>query len=815
MATNQTGAPRPSGQTPTGSRPPAKREGKKLTGSKPVRHKKPKSTARKIFGIIGKSILTVAVVGIITASIVSVVLIAIVLQKINTDDVVKIDPDKMSYTSIIYQTNYETGELVEQTRIYGDENSIWVDYNQMSPYLPNAAVAIEDKRFWDHNGVDFVRTAAAAVYWIIPSNKSGQGGSTIDQQLVKNITGDNEPRVDRKVEEIFRALNMDKMYSKETILEAYLNIIPLGNQLRGVETASNYYFNKSAADLTLVEAACIASITKNPTKYDPLRHPEENKERRDWVIQEMLNQGYITEEEAQAAWDDPMDSLVDNRLSYNADGSVNYSIQGWDVDAIQDEVIQKLMEKNGWTKAKASSELYTGGYKIYSTVDPRAQSALEEMFVQDVFENPLFKTVNISSSQLPFNSAMVIIDSQTAEVRAIVGNTGKKPANRILSLATSGVRQPGSTIKPLAAYALGIENNKITYSTMFEDKALNIAQPDGSVWSPVNYYSEYSGWVTVDMAVRRSINPVAVQVVQLVKPENSFAFLQDELGISTLVQGEELNGTIVSDVNLAPMSLGALTKGVTPYEWTGAYQIFMNGGYYTEPHMFSKVENSRGEIVLTSPSQDQVISSDTAQIMNQLLQNVVYATRGTGSYAANVPGTRVACKTGTSSDNKDLWFAGGSADYTAAIWIGYADVQRPVPYGGTYPPVLAWTEVMKQIQPLAGDSGKTFPTSSDVVKLQYCTVTGLKASSTCTSSAEGFYRKSNQPRLCTEADHLKMQGEEEVQYIIDENGNLVAVPKETSSGETVSGGSLGGVPNTSGGSTTSETTTSRFDVDID
>lgn len=800
MATNQMGPQRPANSSSSG-RPPAKKSNQK--NKKPEEHKvrKEKSAVRRVFSILGKSILTLAVVGIITASIVSVVLIVVVLNRVNTDDVVTIDKNNLSYTSIIYQLDYETSTTEtpvynEQSRIYGEENSIWVDYDQMSEYLPQAAVAIEDKRFWEHSGVDWVRTAAAGVYWIIPTEgKSGQGGSTIDQQLVKNITGDNEPRVDRKVEEIFRALNMDKMYAKETILEAYLNIIPLGNQLRGVETASNYYFNKSAKDLTLTESACIASITQNPTKYDPLRHPEDNKTRRDWVIQEMLTQGYITQEQADEAWEDPLDSLVDNRLSSSADGTETTNVQGWDVDAIQDEVIQKLMEKNGWTKAKASQALYTGGYKIYSTIDSRAQSIIEEQFEESVFTSPLFKTVAVSSSQLPFNSAMVIIDSQTAEVRAIVGNTGKKSANRILSLATSGVRQPGSTIKPVAVYSLGIENNKVTYSTMFEDKALNIAQSDGSTWSPVNYYSGYSGWMTVDMAIRRSVNPVAVQTEQLVTPQASFKFMRDELGITTLVESEEINGTIHSDINLAPMSLGALTNGVTPYEWTGAYQIFMNGGYFTEPHLFSKVEDSNGNIILTSPSQDQVLSSDSAQILNQLLQNVVYGSRGTGSYAANVTGTKVACKTGTSSDNKDLWFAGGSADYTAAVWIGYADVQRSLPYSGTYPPVLAWTEVMKKIQPLAGDSQKSFPTSSDVVTLQYCTVTGLRASSTCTSTDQGYYRKSNQPALCTEADHAKILGTDETGgYMLDENGNLVPVPVESGVEEISSGGeTLGGM----------------------
>lgn len=712
------------------------------------------SVVKGFFTFLGRSILTLLMVGAITGSIVAVCILIIMLRMVDTNNLVEISKDRLSYTSIMYATDYETGEEYELTRIFGKENRIWADLKDISPNIQEAVVAIEDKRFYEHNGVDFIRTSAAAINLVIPLfDGQVHGGSTLTQQLIKNITGEDAARVERKVQEIFSAMNVDKNYSKETILEAYLNTISLGNNTNGVEAASRLYFGKSASELTLAESAMLVGITKNPTKYDPSRRFEDAKKRQEDIIDAMWKQGKITEEEMNKAFDEKITIVMDPEVQSTV------VVQSYFVDHVINSVIDGFMEA-GYTEKEAKAFIYNKGTKIYTTIDERIQKIVDDAYAN---YNETFSTV---TNEEPVQSAFVITDTH-GKVLAQIGGTGTKYASLSFNRATMPSKsQPGSTIKPFTSYGLGIEYNLITYSTLFEDKALNIIPGPGQpAWNVTNYYNDFYGWMTVDTALQRSTNTIAVQVQDMVGIKRAASFLQDQVGITT-----------ISDADLAPspIALGSLTLGVTPLEWAGAYQIYANGGTYTKPYCYTKVTDAEGNVLLESNVTEQrVISEATSMIMNQLLQNVVYGPNGTGSYAKNITGTRVAGKTGTSDKDYNQWFAGMTPDYVGVVWLGY-DRNKTVTYSGGYPPPIVWTKIMAEVQKLAPE-GTNFPVSSDVVQLTYCTVSGNLASDSCTSTAIGYYKSSYRPPLCTSHNIGNPDGENpdgEGSGIEFEHGNI-------------------------------------------
>jgi len=678
---------------------------------------------KAIFSSVWKVLVTFIMVGVITGSIVAVVLSIAVLRLIDTSQIVKIEKEDLSYTSILYVEDFETGDWVEYQRLVGEENRIWVDISQIPKNLIDATIAIEDKRFYDHAGVDWIRTVAASLN-MFTKERAVQGGSTIHQQLIKNITGNDAVRVERKVQEIFSALNMDKEYSKETVLEAYLNTIHMGNRTSGVQAAAELYFGKNVSELTLAECASLAATIKNPTKYNPSK--DANLDRRNEVLRLMAEQGYITEAERDAAQAKQLD--VSNFSSQGL--AINSTeIQNYFVDNVLEEVIAGLISEYGVTRTEASTMIYNDGLHIYMTLDTRIQDIVDRYYAD--YENTFVYVLNSEPAQ----SAMVIMDAN-GKVVAMIGGTGEKTENRGFNRATMSKRQPGSTAKPVAVYAPAIEYNVVTYSTVFEDKPISIPLPDGSYWEPGNYYADrYKGRMTVDNAIRISCNTIAVQVSQLVGVQTGYNFLTNQLGV----------GLDKRD-NVPSLAIGAFTWGVSPIEWAGAYQIFANGGYYTKPYSFTEVQDSEGNVILKNDGiSTQVIGNDTAMVMNQLLQNVVYESNGTGFNAKTNMDTRVAAKTGTTNENYDHWFVGMTADYVGSIWIGY-DRNKTVNYR-TFPPPVAWNKIMQEVQKLV-ENPKSFPVSEDVVQRLYCTVTGNLAGDTCESRATGYYKKSNIPIVC-------------------------------------------------------------------
>lgn len=683
-----------------------------------------------------KMFLTVMLVGIITVSIVVGTFLVYAFTMVDGTMDVNLDDPELNFTTTIYVKDDESSEWVEYQRLHGEYNRIWVPYNEteakktdnaeydgIPQQLVNAFVAIEDKRFHTHYGVDWKRTFGAVINTVIPIYSSRQGGSTITQQLVKNLTGDNDTSAMRKVREIMRARYLESNYSKSTILECYLNTIPMGHGLYGVEVAANYYFGKSVDELTLLECASLASITKAPSNYAPDDEPENNKERRETVLDFMLEQGYITKEEHDAALKEEL-NLVASREELNETEVNNYF-----VDALIVNVTNDLAEKYGWDDAHASENFYSGGYKIYATLDPEIQSTVDEVFSN----SEAYGLKGKDGQQL--QGAFTVMDYK-GRVRGLAGGIGEKTVNLGMSgfnRATDATRQPGSTMKPIAAYAPAIEDGLIHYSSILNDTATNY-----NGWTPKNWYSSYWGGVTTQYALERSINTIPVYLVNKLGPQYCYDFLTQKLGITTLNE---------FDVDLSPLGMGGTNGGITTKESAAAYAVFGNGGQYYEPTLYYAVYDQHNDIVLSNEEIDPVvaISEDTATVMNKLLQNVVYGSNGTGKGAAGyIKDMKIYAKTGTSNNSNDLWFVGGTPYYVASCWCGY-DTQQTISDSAIA--LKMWGAVMSKIH--TGLEPKEFNASSYAVDRYYCTATGNLATDACPSKAIGWYKKNNVPGVCT------------------------------------------------------------------
>lgn len=698
-----------------------------------------------------KMFLTVMLVGIITVSIVAGSFLVYAFTMVDGTMDVDLNDLELNFTTAIYVEDKASGEFVEYQRLHGEFNRIWVPYNEteakktdnaeydgIPQQLVDAFVAIEDKRFHTHYGVDWKRTFGAVINTVIPIYSSKQGGSTITQQLVKNLTNDRDQSAMRKVREIMRARHLESEYSKSTILECYLNTIPLGHGLYGVEVAANYYFGKSVDELTLLECASLAAITKGPSIYDPEDNPENNKQRRETVLDFMLEQGYITKEQHEAVLKEEL-NLVASRENLNETEVNNYF-----VDALIANVTNDLMDKYGWDKAHASENFYSGGYKIYTTLDPEIQATVDE-----VFSNAeKYGIKGKDGAQL--QGAFTVMDYK-GRVRGLAGGIGEKTVNLGLSgfnRATDAKRQPGSTMKPIAAYAPAIENGIIHYSSILNDTATNY-----NGWTPKNWYNSYWGGVTTQYALERSINTIPVYLVNKLGPQNCYDFLTKDLGITTLNE---------NDIDLSPLGMGGTNGGITTKESAAAYAIFGNGGQYYEPTLYYAVYDQHNDMVLShaDAKPHTAISEDTATVMNKLLQNVVYGSNGTGKGAAGyIKDMKIYAKTGTSNNSNDLWFVGGTPYYVASCWCGY-DSQQTISDSAIA--MKMWGAVMSKIH--TGLEPKQFSDSSYALDRFYCTETGLLATDGCPSKAVGWYKKNNVPSVCekhegTALDSPKVEAE--------------------------------------------------------
>lgn len=676
-------------------------------------------------------VLSTLMVMVITGCIVACVLSVYVLNMVDKTTEIDLRNIDLSYTTIMYAKNAETGEYEELDRMQASENREWVDIDQIPQIMIDATIAAEDKRFETHQGVDWQRTVFAFLNYFFHIKDNTQGGSTITQQLIKNVTSDNAVRLDRKVREIFRALSLEKNYSKAEIMEAYLNVIPFGHNTNGVQAAANYYFDKDVSELNLAECCALLSMTNSPTKYNikTEKGAQNNAEHREYILGVMMEIEKITEAQYQAALRTPVVAV--NKTSAGSTGSIYNS---WFVDHVINEVRDDLMEEYNYTAAQAMNLLNNGGLRIYTTVDTNIQSILE-----DIYSDPdNFPEVKYDVRP---QSGMIILN-YTGEIVGVVGGIGEKEGNRLFNRATMAKRQVGSTIKPISPYAMAFESDLITFSTIVPDEPVFTVEDDGWEYDyPTNFDETYKGDITVEEALHRSKNTVAVYLTNILGPERCYNFLTNKLHVSTLVGEGELN-----DVGLAPMSLGALTTGMTMLELAGAYQIYGNGGLYYKPHSYTVVEDSEGNVILENDIvPERAVSPETATIINKLMQGVVSASDGSGR-AANFDGMQVAGKTGTTSSNVDLLFVGLTPYYVGAVYLGYDEPERIqyIQYSST----VTWRNVMSRVH--ENLEYAEFEEWGNVVSKTYCKISGDLATDACTETGTGWYKKSNIPGYCVE-----------------------------------------------------------------
>ena len=622
---------------------------------------------------------------------------------------------ELNMTSIIYCQNSD-GAWEEYQRIHGTENRIWVDIEDIPQDLVNAFIAIEDQRYYSHSGIDIKRTFSAFLNYLpfVELYSSNQGGSSITQQLIKNLTADKDKSAMRKVREIIRALMIEKTLDKTTILEAYLNTISLGNGICGVQVASNYYFNKDVSSLSLAECASLAAITKNPSAYNPDKKPEGNEKRRKLVLKTMLEQGKISRDDCEKAFN--AEIIVDKSQQSNFEIPIN----NYFVDTLITDVTEKLAQKYGCSANAASYMLYNGGYRIYSSVNPKVQTAMEDVYLK---QTKYFAQRSSKDKTKNVQSAMTVMDYQ-GHIVGIVGGAGEKTVNRGLNRAIDSPRQPGSTMKPIGVYTLAIDTEKTTYSTFIEDKPMPNYYADGKP-GPREWYGHYAGNMSVKTAIERSANTIPCWLLQDIGVENSYRFLTEQLGMKHLTD---------VDKNIASLALGGCQYGITTTESAAAYAIYGNGGKYYEPSTFYKVVDANDQIVLGNTFGKQVIREETATVMNRLLQGVIYGSQGTGGSIGGYSSMKAYGKTGTSSESNDLWMVAGTPYYVASVWYGF---DQPEKIHSQSAAATVWRTVMSQVH--KGLEKKEFTFSENVVKRSYCLKTGRLAGAACDETATGYY----------------------------------------------------------------------------
>ncbi len=691
-------------------------------------------------------LLALALTAILTVMTVGIYFLSFAVSYVNGESKVDLEEYKenQDQTTFIYAYD-ENNEVLELARLHGEQNRVWVTYREnpdesvIPQNLANAYIALEDKRFYNHSGVDWFRTASALI-----KDRGTTGGSTLTQQLIKNLTGENKRTLNRKFYEILMALNLEKNVSKETILEAYMNTVYMSHGCYGVQTASEVYFGKNVQDLNLAECASLAAITQSPSKYDPLLHPEENRKRQMTCLDNMLHQKKITQEEYDAAV--AYEMVFTNSENYVASGDLasektqtKNEIWSYYIDYVIQSVQTDLMDKYGYTKSQASSMIYSGGLRIYCAVDLRIQEAMESVYVNRT-SFPKYNK-NIDDAQ----SAMTIMD-YSGRVVGIVGGAGEKTENRGLNRAANSLRQPGSSIKPLTIYAPAVDNKYITWSTMVTNYGIPHYYSDGG-YGPVNYGNDPGSpdsKVAVQKALCISYNTVPAQILRKMGFETSFEYGTQKFRLSGLVDP--------TDKNTSSLAVGGTYKGVTTLQMSAAYAAFGNGGKYFDPYCYYKVTNSSGTEVLLQHEEtegEQIISADTADVMNELLQTVV--TDAAGQATARNYGLKnsvLFAKTGTTTEDKDRWFVGGTPYYVAAVWFGCDTPKQISNYVSGNPAGAIFDAVMNLVH--KGLESKAFTKFSPIVEQHaYCTHTGLLASDSCPNKAMGWYSKENMPGYCT------------------------------------------------------------------
>lgn len=710
---------------------------------------------------------------VITCTIVGTTLVVYVLGFMEGTSEVSIKEMEMSYSTFIYAEDKD-GEIVTLHQVPSSIKRIPIEASEIPQHVRDAFTYAEDERFYEHEGVDYKRTAAAMANMVLHFWSANQGGSTITQQLVKNITGDNATNAERKIREIFRAMQMEKTYTKEEILTAYLNYIGFGGSANGIEMASIKYFGKHTNELTVAEAACLAAIPKNPEKLNPFAYyvddetgervnygHEKNRERQEYVLYQMYSNGAISYDEYQAALAEHIiftDSEEYKELHPEEDEDAQIEPDkptSWVVDAAINELSEVLMDKYGISKKEARSRVNRGGYQIYTTVDLEMQEYVESRY-QDM-NNLLagMATVNNTAHWRDLNGDGVASEDEaqflqsgfcainySGEILATVGAIGEKTASLCTSYAYEP-QQPGSTIKPVTTYGYALSTDYIHWGTPLRDYPPIKNPATGKLW-PTNYSSgggmSYTGSMkNVYYALQKSYNTIPALLCKELGRIEIYNFATNNLGLE-LVQ---------NDQDYAPLSVGALTYGVSITNLVNAYMVYGNGGYYSKAHIISKVESGDGTLVYSGGTDyNQAVDEETSTVMNKLLQNVVKQGTATAAKITASDGTKIpiAGKTGTTSDWCDLTFVGLCPDFVSGMWIGY-EQNYQIQGHGRLKSAGIWKNIIGDYIKEHYD-GNDFFVSDSVIEAPMCTASGNIAGSSCPKGITGYWKSTNAPR-CT------------------------------------------------------------------
>ena len=772
------------------------------------------------------------------------------------------------FTSYITDQNGTVLETLKDS----DSNRVYKTYDEITAntkYLPHAFVAIEDERFYEHNGIDLQGIIRAGVVGVMNGFNFSEGASTLTQQLIKNNVFDfvNEKtffdKVERKLQEQYLALAVEKEMSKEEIIELYMNTINLGQGCYGVQTASTRYFNKDVADLTLSECAVIAAITQNPTRFDPVKNPEKNAERRKKVLDNMLEQGYID----QTAYDEAIADPVYDRIVQTAAVTEDTSPYSYFTDALIDDVIQDLMDEKGYSETQAYNLLYSGGLTIKSTQDTTIQQICDEVTADEsnypiveygveyaltihradgtvenyskenlgsylrssrndsnplVFssEDAVYSAVEEYKSTLGINTeagdivdenlhitlqpqtSVVVMDQYTGQVKAIVGGRGAKTTSRSLNRATDSPRQPGSCFKIVSTYAPALNECGMTLASTIKDEPYNYANGK----QVRNWDNKYIGNATVRYAILHSMNVCAVRTLtEVVTPAKGYQYLQ-KFGFTTLVN-DDPDYPGMTDIAQAT-ALGGITRGVYNIEMTAAYASIANGGIYTEPILYTEILDHDGNVLIdnSTPETHEVIKESTAYLLTSAMEDVITSPNGTGG-AARMSNMAVAGKTGTTNDSTDLWLSAYTPYYTASIWVGY-DENKSMNNMNQSWHMRIWKQIMERIH--SGLEYKDFTAPSSVVQKTICRKTGKLAVSGCPAVTEYFDKDTVATESCP--GHRSVEEENTDDTNTDDAENNTGSSNtgdssntdddgNTSGGGTGDSGNTGDGGNTEGGNT--------------
>ncbi len=737
------------------------------------------ATAKTLGGMVWKAFKTLFWVLAISGVLVFLSVMSIILSYRNSEPP-NISAMKLNYSSFLYLDG-EDGASTEYMAFYSSENRVWVYLSEIPDYMKTAQIAIEDHRFSEHKGVDWKGTLGAVYKLFTHAEGAGGGGSTLTQQLIKNITGENQVSILRKVKEIFTALNLESGYtdsqgvkhvgySKEEILEAYLNVVNYGGQCQGVQAAANHYFDKDISQCSLAECALIAGITQNPYQYNPMLFEEESKERAKVVLDRMKElsdagelQSELTTPITESEYNDALAELetmqfVGAELE-EEDYAANQDESKWNdyIDTMVEDLIGDLCEKYSYSYDQAESLLYNGGLEIHSSVDMDLQNDISNYFLTNTEMLPSDEAIEL---------AFFMMDPYTGKVLAIVGRRGERSGMRLGNYATGigmAGRQSGSSIKPISPYAVGLNEGVITYGTVLKDEPIPEYSEDNDGW-PVNFDLQWDGTMNVDRAIEESQNAPAAWLCKDVTPEACYDWLTNKLHFTSLVEDDA--------TSIAAMALGGQTYGVYLREMVAGYQIYANGGVYHKPITYDYVKDHDGNVILdnrldVNPG-EQVMSEENATIMNKLLHRPIYGSMGTATSYLSDLDTEIFGKTGTTDDNYDLWFIGSTPFATFGMWNGYVENMELEDSTTVKVTVRA---VLQHLLENYDWSGKSWVLSDNVVERTFCRDSGKLAGSYCLNTASGWYAIDNVPETCNGgSDHI--------------SGKNVASPSPSASSET-------------------------------